>query len=67
MKKENEGVAGILNLHDMPHAVLDRLFNELVCMFEGLPGTIFFFIGVEACSHYSNWLEFKLTAASERH
>lgn len=47
-----------------------RQIIELVCMFEGLPDTIFFFfflVEMEACSHYSNWLEFKLRATSERH
>lgn len=60
-------MAGMLNLHNMPHAVLDRLFNELVCMSERLPNMVFFFIAMEASFHYSNWLEFKLIAASERH
>lgn len=37
MKRENEAVVGILNWHNMPRAVLERLFNELVSVVEGLP------------------------------
>jgi len=44
VRREDEGVAGILNLHSMAHTVLDRLVNGLVCMFEGPPDTIFFFM-----------------------
>lgn len=43
-------------------------------MFEELPDFlgfsgfgVFFLIGMEGCTCYSNWLEFKLKAASERH
>lgn len=32
MRRDAEGVAGMLDLHNMPHAEPGSLFNELFCM-----------------------------------
>lgn len=44
----------------------DYLMNWFACL-KDCQICFFFFIAMEASFHYSNWLEFKLIAASERH
>lgn len=70
-KGRGEGVAGMLNLHSIH---MDCWTHCLIIWFACLKGcqiflcfSLFFLIGMESCTCYSNWLEFKVKAASERH